>query len=97
MKKVLIFYDYFYPAYKAGGPIQSIANLCRAFRGEFEFYIICNNHDAGETKPLPGIKSDSWNNFENKTAKIYYISPSFLKLYIIINLIREVKPDRIMV
>ena len=97
MKKILIFYDYFYPAYKAGGPIQSIANLCRAFRGEFEFYIICNNHDAGETKPLPGIKSDSWNNFENKTAKIYYISPSFLKRYIIINLIREVKPDRIMV
>ena len=97
MKKVLIFYEYFYPAYKAGGPIQSIANLCRAFRGEFEFYIICNNHDAGETKPLPGIKSDSWNNFENKTAKIYYISPSFLKRFIIINLIREVKPDRIMV
>jgi glycosyltransferase involved in cell wall biosynthesis len=97
MKKILIFYDYFYPAYKAGGPIQSIANLCRTFKNEFDFYIICKDQDYGETSPLSSIQSNCWNDFENQTAKVYYISRSFPKRYIIGHLIREVKPDTIMV
>jgi len=97
MKRILIFYNFFYPAYKAGGPIQSIANLCRAFKGEFDFYIICNNYDHGERKVLPGIQSDRWNDFEDQTAKVYYASRSFRKLYIINKLIRQIRPDLIMV
>ncbi len=97
MKKILIFYDYFYPAYKAGGPIQSIANMCRAFKGEFDFYIICNNYDHGETKALQGIQTNCWNDFEDQTAKVYYLSRSFSRPHIIISLIKQVMPDLIMV
>ncbi len=97
MKKVLIFYEYFYPAYKAGGPIQSIANLCRTFKDEFDFYIVCNNYDYGETKELIGIQTNCWNDFENQTAKVYYISQGVKKTTVILKIIRYLKPHVIMV
>ena len=73
MKKVLILYNYFLPAYKAGGPIQSIANLVRVENHEYQFYIICSNKDHNTTEPLQGVKVNEWNNFEDK-ASVYYLT-----------------------
>ena len=91
-KTILISYNYFLPAYKAGGPIKSIANLVRNLKSEFEFYIVCSNHDHNETTQLKEINPDAWNDFENGTAKVYYTSTSKIK-----NIIAEIKPDIVFV
>lgn len=95
-KKIAVFYPYFLPAYKAGGPIQSIANMCRQLSDEYRFYIICGDADHTERKSLPGIKSDVWNDFENK-ASVYYLSANAQRRKTIRKLIQEINPDYVFV
>lgn len=92
-KKILITYEYFLPAYKAGGPIQSIANLCRQLKQEYEFYILCSNTDHKQNTNLSGIESNSWNDFENGTAHVYYLSKDHQKIQNLRSLVKEIKPD----
>lgn len=96
-KKILITYEYFLPAYKAGGPIQSIANLCRQLKEEYQFYIICSNSDHKENKILERINSNEWNDFENGTASIYYLSNSYRQSKTISILIKKIDPDYLFV
>ena len=44
-KKILILADYFYPAYKGGGIIQSLKNLYDLCGGESRFQVITSNKD----------------------------------------------------
>jgi glycosyltransferase involved in cell wall biosynthesis len=46
-KKILIFCDYFYPAYKGGGIIQSLKNLFDSFGADNQFEVIASNEDLG--------------------------------------------------
>lgn len=62
--KILISYDYFYPAYKAGGPIQSLYNLAVVLSGEYDVYVVTGCHDLGTTETLSGIKIGQWNSYE---------------------------------
>jgi hypothetical protein len=49
-KKILIFCDYFYPAYKGGGIIQSLKNLFDSFGADNQFRVITSNEDLGGEK-----------------------------------------------
>ena len=46
--KVLVFIDWFYPAYKAGGPIRSVSGMVKQLSNDFEFYLVTSNQDLGE-------------------------------------------------
>ena len=91
-KRVLIFYDHFYPAFKAGGPVQSLVNLIRNLHTEFDFYIVCKPHEMGETTVLSNIKINQWTSWENK-ASVMYWNYSFSKRSELKKLIKEVRPD----
>ncbi len=97
MRNILIFYDYFLPAYKAGGPIQSIANICRHFKDEYKLYIICSNKDITADESLIGIKDNTWNDFENNTVKVFYLAKYQQTKKKIFELIEQVMPDVIFV
>src|SRR5258706_9198029 len=58
---LLIFYDYFYPAYKAGGPIQSLSNLIVALGKEYAVSIISSAYDLHSDKNYTGIRINEWN------------------------------------
>lgn len=60
-KRILIFYDYFLPGYKAGGPVQSLINLITTLQNEYEFIIITSAYDIGSKKPYAHIKLNNWN------------------------------------
>ena len=49
---LVIFYDHFYPAYKAGGPIQSITNLVLNLQDTYNLSIICSAYDLNENHIL---------------------------------------------
>lgn len=47
--KVLVFIDWFYPAFKAGGPIKSIFNITQSLKGKLDILIITSNCDVDGT------------------------------------------------
>lgn len=90
-KRILVFYDHFYPAYKAGGPVQSLVNLIRNLHTEFDFYIVCKPHEMGETAFLTNIEINKWTSWENK-ASVMYWNYSFSKRSELKKLIKDVQP-----
>jgi glycosyltransferase involved in cell wall biosynthesis len=90
-KLILIFYDHFYPAYKAGGPVQSLVNLVRQLSEEYDFYIVCKPHEMNEQELLKTISINEWNNWEDK-AKLMYWNYSWNQKSEIKKFILEIKP-----
>lgn len=72
MRKILVFIDWFLPAYKAGGQIPSVANIVRLLDREAEFSIVTSDRDEGDTEAFGDIDFDCW---QNKFGfRVYYIS-----------------------
>ena len=91
-KKVLIFIDWYLPGYKAGGPIQSVANLVEHLKDEYNFSIITRDTDYCETKSYPNVKSNEWNTLADGT-KVYYFSQNALTRFNMNKLIRKTEFD----
>lgn len=90
-RRVLIMVDWFYPGFKAGGPIQSCGNLVQALSDDCDFYIITSDRDFGDSQPYSNIILNSWQIMPNG-SQIYYSSRRELrsKFY---RLIKEVNPE----
>jgi glycosyltransferase involved in cell wall biosynthesis len=95
-KRILIFYDHFYPAWKAGGPVQSLVNLVRQLHTEYELFVICKPHEMNEQSTLPGISINHWNEWEGK-AKVYYRDYGGGNHFQLNQLIASIKPDAIFI
>ena len=74
LRKVFISIPWFYPAYRAGGPVQSVANLVNEYSADVEFRIFCADTDLNNI-PLDDIVKDQWVNY-NAYTKIWYASGS---------------------
>jgi glycosyltransferase involved in cell wall biosynthesis len=72
-KTILLFIDWYLPGYKAGGPIQSCANLVDHLKGQFNFKIITRDTDYCETQAYTNVKSNAWNKLDENT-QVYYFS-----------------------
>ena len=57
---LLILYDYFYPGYKAGGPVQSLGNLIISIQNDYKIYVVTRSFDLNEEQPLKNIVADQW-------------------------------------
>lgn len=77
-KHILIFIDWYLPGYRAGGPIQSCANLVSHLKPYYNFSIVTRNTDFGETKPYTGIKFNEWITID-ESLRIFYLSNDRLK------------------
>jgi glycosyltransferase involved in cell wall biosynthesis len=87
-RKVFVLCDYFFPGYRAGGPIKSLRNLIEALSSEFVFYVFTRDRDIGEGSSYSqrGLVSDGvWTDVG--LAKVFYASPSLFSL----TLIRELR------
>ena len=91
--KILIFTDWYAPAFKGGGPIRSIVNLVEALKDKFDFYVFTGDTDFGEITPLQGIQPDNWMNLNG--IQIYYHSKGKMTLSKVKSVIKEINPDRI--
>ena len=56
---VLVAIDWYLPAYRAGGPIRSVANLVAALGDDLDFRIVCGDRDLGAADLLP-VEMDQW-------------------------------------
>ena len=88
---IFITFEYFVPAYKAGGPIQSLDNMVSNFTDEnIQLYIYCSNKDLdGSTL---NVITNSWQQY-NKNTKVYYASAEKTKKTNITQLLDDIQPD----
>jgi len=89
--KVLVLIDWYLPGYKAGGPIQSLANLVDNLKDEFNFSIVSRNTDYLETSPYPNLAADQW--IEGDGLKLHYISVKKLNYRNLRSLLMEEEHD----
>lgn len=78
-KTILIFSDWYYPAYKAGGPVRSLYNLALTLKEDFEVKVICSNKDLNSSEELPGIKSNEWVKLHD-SHHVWYASENYKNL-----------------
>ena len=71
MKTISISTPWFSPAFKAGGPIQSITNLVNSFNKEIAYRIHCGNTDL-DNKAILNIETDKWIKYNNCTEVFYH-------------------------
>ena len=80
MITVCICIDWFHPAYKAGGPVQSIANLVAQYgQGDVRFYIFCSNKDLDGSVNI-GVAFDEWVPYNDHTMVWYAAGQSVATL-----------------
>ena len=85
---ILVFVDWYYPGYQAGGPIRSVYNLVNQLKGDFKFSIFTRNTDYLETKPYEDIVSDQWIEV-SENVRVYYASPKQLSGKLISRIVEE--------
>ena len=66
---ILVFVQYFRPAYRAGGAARSIANLVDHLGDEFDFHVVCRDRDLGDSGPF-GLPRSQWTQVGK--AKVWY-------------------------
>lgn len=90
--KILLIYDHFLPAWKAGGPIRSLEQMIRNLHDSFDFSVLCSAYEYDENEVLKNIKTDEWMPWKNK-AKIFYNSKHSLNRKYFIGRYEDVAPD----
>lgn len=84
--------DWFLPGYKAGGQIQSCANLALALQETFDIQIITSDRDLGDAGPYPDIQPDAWNTLSN-SLQVFYVSPRNLRYAFLKKVTAQTGPD----
>lgn len=92
MKRILILIDWFYPAFKAGGPIQSCKNIVNCLSDQYDFYLLTSDRDLGDKTPFKGITTDQWVT-QTDGSRVRYASKKSMNADSVKQVIEEVKPD----
>jgi hypothetical protein len=90
-RTILILSDWFLPGYKAGGPIQSIANLVAHLHEEFKIKIITTDRDFKSNQAYDSVELDKWLNLYG--VEVYYVGIDNLHSNYILNLIQSTPHD----
>jgi glycosyltransferase involved in cell wall biosynthesis len=93
-RKIFLLYPYYYPHYKAGGPVQSLFNLVSFFKEDAQFYLLSNELDIDGSKSSTAFKLSQWNSGPNGESVFYLPKITPAAVY---QKIKEVRPDVILV
>ena len=70
---ILIFLDRYLPGYKAGGPVQTIANMVSAIGDRYRFHIVTTDRDLGDSEAYPAVRHGEW--MKVGQALVRYLAP----------------------
>lgn len=91
---ILITMDWFDPAFKAGGPVQSVVNMVKELNTAAKFFIICGNQDL-DGSLLTGIVTNQWVQYDADVWVWYTDSrPTF---FFYKKIARTIHPDTLFV
>lgn len=85
-------YDYYQPAYKAGGPVQSLVSLSKVLANNHrKVAVLASCYDLHENTPLAGIQLHEWN--KNGHEQVYYLGKEEQSYSYIKRVIMEYTPE----
>lgn len=90
MKNLLIFYSHFAPAFKAGGPVQSLVNMVDVLNRHYHIYVVCSAYDMGERVVLPGITAGVWQAYTKNVSVLYTTGRGYHAVH---QAIKKVNPE----
>ena len=85
-KEILVFTDWYFPGFKAGGPIRSLMNIVDNV--DCDFYIVTRITDYHSTDPYHGIEENVWIQIA-PNAHVKYIQESKMNFAFVQSLISE--------
>lgn len=71
--EILVYTKYFYPAYKAGGPVRTLLNMVEQLHEWYNFKIVTSDRDYGDTCTFQSIQPDQW--MKKEKYSVLYLSP----------------------
>lgn len=89
--RVLILLSHYLPGFKSGGPVQSIKGLVDHLNDEFDFFIVCQDRDLGDSQRYPGIEVDQWITVDG--TRVMYLSGRGLGPTVAAQVLRSVRPQ----
>lgn len=90
--RILILIDWFDPAFRAGGPIQSVANLVKNYqRPQLQVRVFTSNQDLDGSE-LTEVPHDEWVRRDQQT-EVWYASRQTSRLRFIRSIQQSWKPD----
>lgn len=98
-KKLLFVYDYFFPGYKAGGPIQSLTNLVLMQQANNQVFVVTGGYDLQSNEAYTDVKLNAWNRKQLPGAAvesdIWYADLNGPSKKTWLRLINQIDPDYI--
>lgn len=92
--KVLVFIDWYLPGFRAGGPVQSCANLVAHLGEEIQFSVVTRDTDYTSETPYPNVTPNTWNRLSDGT-RVYYVSNDELQPSTIRRILDEEQYDAV--
>jgi glycosyltransferase involved in cell wall biosynthesis len=89
---VLLFIDWFDPAYKAGGPITSAVNFVNNYNQFADIKVLTTAHDIDGSSAVETDRISKWTTYSNG-VDIYYAGHGEITFKFIREIYREIKPD----
>ena len=84
---ILIVYDYFFPGYRAGGPIQSLTNLIVTLQNHYDISVFTSAFDLDQNEAYDTVAINEWNKIllqgVNKAINVFYASKNIRKSEVI--------------
>ncbi|MFZ4785015.1 MAG: glycosyltransferase family 4 protein [Flavobacteriales bacterium] len=68
-RAILVFTDWYYPGYRAGGPIRSLLNIVEQI--DRPFFIITRITDYNSLVPYPGLETKVWTKISDRIQVMY--------------------------
>jgi glycosyltransferase involved in cell wall biosynthesis len=81
----------YFPGYKGGGPVRSIANLVDHLSDEFDFWIVTRDRDLGDASPYPHVQGNQWQRVGK--AMVRYLPPENRTIAAMARLINDSQHD----
>jgi glycosyltransferase involved in cell wall biosynthesis len=88
---ILIFVAHYLPAFTAGGPVRSIANLVNSLGDEYDFRIVTSDRDLGDLQPFPSVAADVWTRVGKADVLYARVGPGWMLRCR--RIIGDVRPD----
>ena len=93
-QKILLLYPYYWPHYKAGGPVQSLFNMATVFKEECDLYFLSLTRDIDGTISNQAVPKGQWSKGPNQ-ENIYFTNA--ITPWLILKLAKQVLPDVIFI
>lgn len=88
--KILLLYPYYWPYYKAGGPVQSLYNLVGHFQHDAEFYLVSKDRDIDGQYSNERLPLNRWTTGPQGEFVFY---TSYISVFLLYRLMQEIQPE----